>query len=174
MKNKRFIAMLTLVLALGLLAGGCQLLRRPMTEQQRQQDTTPDISKDQQTPPPRTQQVEPQRSADDVAERVAEIAENVQGVESSVVVVISNLALVGITLDRDVNEPDRVKEEVAKRVENNERSIVNAYVSANPDIVKQLEEISAGIKRGEPVSSFFDQITDVLQRMRSENPNRQE
>lgn len=173
MKNKRFIAGLCLLLALSLLAGGCQFpMRRPVPERQ-QEDTTPTPAEEQ-TPPPRTQQVEPQRNADDIAERAADIAEKVEGVKSSVVVVISNLALVGLTLERDVAEPDKIKEEVAKRIETNERSIVNAYVSASPDIVKQLEEISAGIQRGEPISSFFDQITDVLKRMRAESSNREE
>jgi YhcN/YlaJ family sporulation lipoprotein len=107
----------------------------------------------------------------DMANRVADIATDVRGVDDAVVVVISNLALVGITLDRQEGAGNEVevKRQVAERIEDQEPSIVNAYVSANPDIVRQLNEISRGVARGEPISGFFDQLTEVLQRMRAED-----
>jgi YhcN/YlaJ family sporulation lipoprotein len=82
------------------------------------------------------------------------------------------MALVGITLEREetaAKGEKEIKEEVARQIEDREPSIVNAYVSANPDLVKQLRDISQGIQEGEPISAFFDQITDVLNRMKSES-----
>jgi YhcN/YlaJ family sporulation lipoprotein len=177
MNRRQIITTISLLLVFCLLVAGCTMpFRRPAPEREPERTPTPTPAPDPQTPPPRTQQVDPQRDTDDVANRVADLASNVQGVDSSVVVVISNLALVGITIDRgeaDSRDPAEIKQEVATQIEENERSVVNAYVSANPDIVRQLQEISAGVQRGEPISTFFDQITDVLERMRAEGGNEQ-
>ena len=125
---------------------------------------------------PGTPEGQPTPDAMQMAERIADIATDVEGVDNSVVVVISNMALVGITLERDETAQrgeKEIKQEVARRIEKREPSIVNAYVSANPDIVKQLQDISRGIRNGKPISTFFDQITDVLSRMRAESGDNQ-
>ena len=44
---------------------------------------------------------QPTPDAMQMAEKIADIATDVEGVDNSVVVVISNMALVGITLERD-------------------------------------------------------------------------
>ncbi|MFW0861755.1 MAG: YhcN/YlaJ family sporulation lipoprotein [Dethiobacter sp.] len=111
----------------------------------------------------------PTPEAMDLAEQIADAATKVEGVDNAVAIVISNLAMLGITLERDTarNEVE-IKREVAKIVEERQPRIVSAYVSANPDIIRQLQEISSGIQRGEPISTFFDQISEVLRRMRAE------
>jgi len=169
LRTKRIISVICLLLIISLVAGCTLPFRRP--EPQRQPERTP--TPQPQTPAPRTQPVpgQPGPAAMDMANRVADIATDVRGVDDAVVVVISNLALVGITLDRQEGAGNEVevKRQVAERIEDQEPSIVNAYVSANPDIVRQLNEISRGVARGEPISGFFDQLTEVLQRMRAED-----
>lgn len=202
MKNRRFILVLSLLLIATLLISGCPPFRRPAPERQPapapgqpapapgqpvpgqpvpgqpapgqppqgidpgRQPTAPDTGPGVQ---PRQQ---PAPGAMDLAERVADMATDVQGVDQATVVVISNLALVGITIERGAGRNEvEIKREVASIVEDREPSIVNAYVSANPDIVRQLQEISRGIQRGEPITTFFDQITEVLRRMRAETNN---
>ena len=165
MSNKRLILFVCVFLIFSLLLSGCAMpFRRP--EPQRTPEETP-----QPTQPAPNQ---PARDDMNMADRIADLATDVEGVDSAVVVVVSNLALVGITLQRDaVEERDQseIKQEVATCIEDEEPGIVNAYVSANPDIVKQLREISQGIQRGEPISAFFNQIADVLERMRAETGN---
>jgi YhcN/YlaJ family sporulation lipoprotein len=179
MKNKRILLILSLLLVVSLLISGCPPFRRPVPERQPvpdQQAPQGQVPAPQPTDPapgpgvqPRTQ---PGPNAMDLANRVSDLATDVQGVDNAVVVVISNLALVGITLERNNPRNDtEVKQEVASTIEDREPSIVNAYVSASPDIVRQLEQISRGIQRGEPISTFFDQITEVLRRMRAESGN---
>ncbi len=170
MINRRLLLAVSLILVFSLLlsVAGCTLpFRRPEPQRVPERTPTPQPA----DPTPRTQPVpgQQQPGAVAMAERLADIATDVEGVESSTVVVVSNLALVGITLERgDAADESEVKKEVARRIEDEEPSIVNAYVSANPDIVSQLEEISRGIQRGEPISTFFDQIVDILSRMRAE------
>jgi YhcN/YlaJ family sporulation lipoprotein len=179
LKNKRLLLILSVVLVVSLAISGCGLFRRPAPE--RQPEMTPQAPRGQDpgtlpTDPapgpgvqPRTQ---PGPNALDLANRVSNLATDVDGVDNAVVVVISNLALIGISLERDgAGNENEIKQEVADVVEDREPSIVNAFVSASPDIVRQLEEISRGIQRGEPISTFFDQITEVLQRMRAETDN---
>ncbi|MCR3922418.1 MAG: YhcN/YlaJ family sporulation lipoprotein [Firmicutes bacterium] len=183
MKNKKLILFLSLLLVASLFVSSCSLFRRPVPERQPVPTPAPDLTPQPNpgvnpppAPQPQTPQEQPQGQptpgAMDMAERIADMATAVDGVDNSVVVVISNLALVGITLDRGqtaARGEREIKQEVAERIEDREPSIVNAYVSANPDINKQLQDISRGIQRGEPISTFFDQITDVLSRMRAES-----
>jgi YhcN/YlaJ family sporulation lipoprotein len=169
LKTKRIITVICLLLIISLVAGCTLPFRRP--EPQRQPEPTP--TPEPQTPAPRTQPAPGQPGPDvmEMANRVADIATDVPGVDDAVVVVISNLALVGITLNREERAGNEVevKRQVAERIEDREPSIVNAYVSANPDIIRQLKEISRGVTKGEPISGFFDQLTEVLQRMRAED-----
>ncbi|NLM51249.1 MAG: YhcN/YlaJ family sporulation lipoprotein [Firmicutes bacterium] len=183
MKKQKFFVFVALLLVATLFLSSCSLFRRPEAERQ----PAPEINKapnsqveqqrlqqQRQVVPQEQPQDQPRTNAQQLAERIADIATEVDGVDQSVVVVISNLALVGVTLEREETAErgeEQIKREVARRIEKQEPSIVNAYVSANPDIIKQLRDISQGIERGEPISSFFDQITDVLNRMRAETGN---
>lgn len=183
MKHKKLILVLSVLLVIALLISGCPPFRRPAPERQPvpPAPAEPGPAPGQPAPPgqitptPQPQPPgQPAPGAMDLAGRVAEIATNVEGVENSVAVVISNLALVGVTLDRGAAAGKgevEIKREVARRVAEREPAIVNAYVSANPDIVRQLNEISRGVQRGEPITTFFDQITEVLRRMRAETNN---
>lgn len=176
MKNKRLILTLSLLLIITLLISGCPPFRRPEPERQPvpAPAPVPEIQRPQQQPavPAPDMNVQPQRpgpEAMDLAEQIADAATKVEGVDTAIAVVISNLAMVGITLDRDTARDEvEIKREVARIVEERQPRIVNAYVSANPDIIQQLQEISRGIQRGEPISTFFEQISDVLRRMRAE------
>lgn len=186
MKNKRFILLLSFLLVISLVISGCPPFRRPVPErqpvpqpvppQQQPQRLDPNQRPVDPSPGPQTQpRSQPAPDANELANRIADIATDVQGVDNAVVVVISNLAMVGVTLDRTdaANRGEtEIKREVASRIEDREPAIVNAYVSANPDIVRQLREISRGVQRGEPITTFFDQITEVLRRMRAETDNR--
>lgn len=171
MINRRLHLIVCLLVIVSMVLGGCALpFRRPEPERMPERTPTP-----QPAAPPRPQAPDqrPPRAMD-TAERLADLAANVQGVEAAAVVVVSNLALVGITLDRgeaDARGANEIKQQVANRIEQEEPSIVNAYVSANPDIIKQIQDINQGIARGEPISTFFDQITDTLERMRAEKSN---
>ncbi|MBS3947777.1 MAG: YhcN/YlaJ family sporulation lipoprotein [Dethiobacter sp.] len=161
MKKRRFVFLVCLLFIVSLLATGCPMpLRRPAPERQPEQAPVPQ-------PAPR----QPAPGAMEMANRIANIAADVPGVDAAVVVAISNMALVGITLDR-AEEVARgeveIKQEVARTIEKREPGIVNAYVSANPDIIKQLRDISSGIQRGEPLSTFFEQLAEILRRMRVE------
>lgn len=181
MKNKRFYLLLSILLVAALVISGCPF-RRPVPERQPipEQQPAPDARQDPaqiprpDAPAPRTQPGQPGPDATDLANRIADMAKDVEGVDNATVVVISNMAMVGITIERDQAQQrneNEIKQEVSRIIEDREPRIVNAYVSANPDIVRQLEEISRGIQRGEPISTFFDQITEVLQRMRAETNN---
>lgn len=173
MLNRRFVLIVCLLVITSLVLSGCTLpFRRPTPQRVPERTPTPQPA----DPTPRTQPVpgQQQPGAVNMAERLRDIATDVPGVESAMVVVVSNLALVGITLDRgeaDTRGADNIKQQVTNRIEKEEPTIVNAYVSANPDIVKQIREISRGVERGEPISAFFDQITDILERMRAERGN---
>ena len=174
MKNKRLILALSLLLIVTLLISGCPPFRRPEPERQPAPAPVPEIQPPQQQPavPAPDMNVQPRQpgpEAMDLAEQIADAATKVEGVDTAIAVVISNLAMVGITLERDTARDEvEIKREVARIVEERQPRIVNAYVSANPDIIRQLQEISRGIQRGEPISTFFEQIGEVLRRMRAE------
>lgn len=159
MKNRKVRLLLCALLAmLMLLPVGCrraqdQSLPNP---DQRQDLDTPDTSL-------------PNPGVVDTAKNAADMATSVQGVDSAVAVVITNMVLVGIRIESNMAEDEEnIKEEVARRIRADEPNIATVYVSADPDIFQRLQEISQGIRRGEPITSFFDQLTEVVERMRVE------
>ena len=148
MNQKKFILLVILMLMASFLLCSCAWFRRPEPERQplprtnEEQDTRQQERQQTRDMRRQTPQVQPddQPGTDtmDLADRISKIATGVEGVDRSVVVVISNMAMIGVTLDREETSragDEALKKEVARRVEEKEPSIVNAYVSACPDLV---------------------------------------
>lgn len=104
------------------------------------------------------------------AEQVRAAAEEVKGVNRAYVVVVGNIVLVGIDIAEDINDQqsNTIKEQVASQIENDPR-YVEAYVTADPDLVERVRNIANGIASGKPITQFLDEISDVLQALRPES-----
>lgn len=104
------------------------------------------------------------------AEQVRAAAEEVKGVNRAYAVVVGNIVLVGIDVAGDMNDrqSNTVKEQVASQIENDPR-YVEAYVTADPELVARVRNIANGIASGKPITQFLDEVSDVLQALRPES-----
>lgn len=112
----------------------------------------------------------------DMANSVAYEATKVENVRKATTIILGNTALIGIELDGDAakqkdidNSPEgcRIKDEVARRVEQKEKSLILVSVTADPDLVSQIKDIVMGLQQGRPLSEYWDQLGDILQKVNS-------
>ncbi|HEX3031074.1 MAG TPA: YhcN/YlaJ family sporulation lipoprotein [Bacillota bacterium] len=101
-------------------------------------------------------------AAADISTKVAKIS----GVNKSYVVVVGNVALIGLDIKKDVqgSKVTAIKKEAAKIARQDTR-IVSATVAEDADTVTRIRNISTGIGKGRPISEFFKQINEIFTRV---------
>lgn len=123
----------------------------------------------------RTQQTVPQKreikDPQEVASRLAKLADSVPNVNAATCVVIGNTAIVGIDVagDLDRSRVGTIKYSVAEAL-NKDPYGVNAIVTADIDINNRLREIAADIQRGQPVAGFANELADMIGRIMPQLP----
>lgn len=100
------------------------------------------------------------------ADRMAEAAASVDGVENATAVIVGGTAYIGLDLDPSVDRrrADAVETEVARRV----NRVVPRYhvlVTSDADLLGQLTEIDSGLRAGQPVDRFRRQLDVIDQRI---------
>ncbi|MFO7263314.1 MAG: YhcN/YlaJ family sporulation lipoprotein [Bacillota bacterium] len=100
------------------------------------------------------------------ADRMAEVAAAVDGVENATAVIVGATAYVGLDLDPQVGrrKADAVEEEVARRV-NRAVPRYHVIVTSDVDMLGQLTEIDNGLRAGRPIEQFRDQLDVINQRL---------
>ncbi|CAB3391892.1 YhcN/YlaJ family sporulation lipoprotein [Kyrpidia spormannii] len=124
-------------------------------------------------PAPRPQQA-PQQAGkpaspappDTVMRQMNDAARRVPGVEGSTVVLVGRTALVGVDLDYKItgSKIDSIKQSVKEAVERTDGGY-RVAVTADVDLVARLRDIASGVRQGRPVSTFTDEIADILSRL---------
>jgi len=101
------------------------------------------------------------------AEDVAESATKVDGVKRAYVVVIGNTALIGLDVDKDIEakQTTDLKQQVEKRVKKENKAIEVTSITADPNLVERIKRIADGIAEGKPLTSFLDEIAEILRRI---------
>jgi len=107
------------------------------------------------------------------ADRMAEAAAAVDGVENATAVIVGATAYVGLDLDPSVDRrrADAVENEVARRV----NRVVPRYhvvVTSDADLLGQLTEIDRGLRDGRPVEQFRRQLDVIDQRIAESRTHR--
>ncbi len=152
--KKRLLLLLVLVLVLSSMAG-CAIYRRPAPNQQGQ-------------PAPNAPAVPPNAQVQpSIADQIVRTVNAIEGVKGSYAVVLGNVAMVGVDLkDRLSGEQEReLKTRVADEVERQIPNLAEVWVSADPDLVVRIRGLAERIARGEPISGFMDEITELLQKL---------
>lgn len=100
------------------------------------------------------------------ADHIAQVLTGIPGVERAYVLLFGKLALVGVDLKSDISgsKIDTVKYSVKEAAERTGPGY-KVVVSADVDTVTRIREMSKGIRAGRPISSFADEIADVLSRL---------
>ncbi len=117
--------------------------------------------------------------ADEASERIA----NLKEVDSANVIVTNRNAYVAAVLaddydtnakndhaKRNINQandnvPKDVQDKIAKEVRKVNDDIDNVYVSVNPDFYDRMTGYADDIRNGQPISGFFDEFNETIQRV---------
>lgn len=101
--------------------------------------------------------------ADDVAEKVTDLKE----VDDASVLVTNRNAYVAVKLsdqgDREMTKD--VQKKIARKVRDTNHDFDNVYISENPDFYDRMRGYGNDIRNGRPISGFFDEFTDTVQRV---------
>ena len=101
--------------------------------------------------------------ADQIANDVAKQKE----IESATCVITGNTALVGVQFDKQYQGEltDKIKEQVDKRVRNQDNAITRVVVTADPDLVTRIEDMFKSTKDGKPISGLTNEINEIINRV---------
>ena len=135
---------------------GCAALRRPAPPE------------DVPGAPPGARQTLPTdpRESARLADRLAETAAETPGVRRATVVLAATTAYLGLNLEGEMNaeQTEATKREAAKRVKEEEPRIERVMVVTDIDTFTRLENMAEGVRRGEPVSAFADELKEINRR----------
>lgn len=100
------------------------------------------------------------------ADHIAQVLTGIPGVERAYVLLTGRLALIGVDLKSDISgsKIDTVKYSVKEAAERTGPGY-KAVVSADVDTVARIRKMAEGVRGGRPVSSFADEIADILSRL---------
>ena len=102
------------------------------------------------------------------ARRIEEYVGNFSQVKEVHVVAVSNIALIGVTfIPLRPEEIQETKEEIAVRIERDEPEIVEALITDDEDLVREIKDIAAALEAGKPVYEFWDPLSRIMQEIRS-------
>ncbi|MFC4767318.1 YhcN/YlaJ family sporulation lipoprotein [Effusibacillus consociatus] len=105
-------------------------------------------------------------NASQQADHIAQVLIRIPGVERAYVLLTGRLCLVGVDLKSDISgsKIDTVKYSVKEAAERTGPGY-KAVVTADVDTVTRIRELSNGVRSGRPISSFADEIADILSRL---------
>jgi YhcN/YlaJ family sporulation lipoprotein len=106
------------------------------------------------------------KDAQEVAKRLAKLATSVTQVNDATAIVMGNVAVVGIDVDAKIDRPrvGVVKYTVAQALKKDPYG-VNALVTADPDIVQRIREMSTDIGNGRPIAGITEELADIVGRI---------
>ena len=148
----------TLLLGTALVFGGCTAAKKPMPPEQ-------------QTPAAPNNTVAPNNNANqnyprEVADKVVQEANKVEGVKGSTAVISGRNIYLGLDLNANL-EKDRLAQ-VEKNVQDRVKNIEPNYtvsVTSDIDTVTRIKRVGQGIAQGKPISSFTKELENINSRL---------
>lgn len=84
----------------------------------------------------------------------------------------SLVAMVGITVDQSaMQNPDqvkKVKQQISDKIKADNDKVKEVLVTTDPNLVKKLQDVAAGIIKGQPVQSYAPDINELNKNIRSQ------
>src|SRR5699024_10185829 len=153
---------LTLICAVGLLVGCQPANKSPANESAPRANNAPHTERVKQTEP------EPRRTNNNqaVARRLTQLATQVPQVEGATAVVFAGYTIVGLDLNStlDRSRTGEVKYAVAQALHEDPQG-ANALVTADPDLVQRIRELSDDINQGRPAAGLAERLGDIAGRI---------
>lgn len=81
------------------------------------------------------------------------------------------VVMIGLSLTNDgENKAKEIKEEVKQEVKASDKRISQVLVTTDPNLMKRINDVAAGIIEGKPVKSFEKDVNDLSQKIKQEQP----
>ncbi|AST00073.1 MULTISPECIES: YhcN/YlaJ family sporulation lipoprotein [Geobacillus] len=112
------------------------------------------------------------KSGQEIARRLAEIADRVPNVHNAAAIVVGKYAIVGIDVgaNMDASRVGTIKYSVAEALQKDPYG-ANAIIVADPDLYTRVRNIGRQIDEGRPVQAFMNEIADIVGRVMPEVPS---
>ncbi len=84
------------------------------------------------------------------------------------------VVMVGLTLEptatRDAATINKVKSTVANKLKASDSRISQVLVTTDPNLIKRINDVAAGIIEGKPIQNFQDDINDINNKLKQQRP----
>lgn len=166
-KSNIFVFLLAMIVGMMLIVTACAPAQRPLTDQDmngnRDRTQAPKMAPQPGTQPNNNNATERLNDAQQKAENIARACDTIPGVEDSTVVISGNTAYVGLDVEGNLEgeEVANVERSVNDRALAADPSIERCVVSSDADTVSRLRNIYEGIRRGTPITTFEDELSDI-------------
>ena len=158
---KKLLTISTLFLSLLLAFSGCSMSQKPSQKPAPPAKITPTPS-DSMTP-----NKKPATPTHTQASKLAQAAEEVDGVKAATVVVTGTTVMVGPETEPGIEnkKTEEIKKQVIKEIKRADNSINTVSVTTDPNLITRLKKIAKGIEEGKPISSFTDELAEITRRI---------
>ena len=82
------------------------------------------------------------------------------------------VVMAGLTLNaaamQDKNQENKTKEEVKTKIMQSDQRVSEVLVTTNPDMIKKLQDVAAGVIQGKPVQSYAQDLTELDKGIRTQ------
>lgn len=101
----------------------------------------------------------------DIAEEAAEKVTELDFVSSAYVLKTSKNAFVAAVLKDGKDLSKQMEDQIAQKVRSVDRSVDQVYVSTNPNFIDRVDAYIDDIRAGRPVEGFFEEFSEMVDRM---------
>lgn len=82
------------------------------------------------------------------------------------------VVMVGLNLNeasmKDQSMENKIKEEVKSKIRQSDQKVSEVLVTTNPDMIKKLQDVAAGVIQGKPLQSYAQEITELDKGIRTQ------
>ena len=112
------------------------------------------------------------KGSQEISRHLVGLATGIHGVEDATAVVIGPYAVVGIDVDRklDNSQVGSIKYSVAESLKNDPNG-KNAVVTADPDTVERLRQMGRQIQQGHPIAGIAKELAGIVGRLMPQVPH---
>ncbi|MBP1964288.1 YhcN/YlaJ family sporulation lipoprotein [Paenibacillus aceris] len=101
-----------------------------------------------------------------VAKQATDQIVKINGVKSANALVTGKSAYVAAVIDANQGQlSSDMEHQIAQQVRATDPNIQNVYVSTNPEFVDRVNRYVSDVRLGHPVSGFFQEFTQIVQRV---------
>jgi spore cortex protein len=102
-----------------------------------------------------------------VADEAQIKTENLDEVRHANVIVTNRNAYVAVVLENESKGDVRkeLEDKISDQVKSSDESILNVYVSSNPDFVDRMSDYADEIQSGRPLGGLVEEFTEMVQRV---------